>query len=378
MYVIQETAQSIEQQAREEINLSKERPKSLDREMSKSKSTNNFLNLSLDLKNSYVEIKSSLHNIAVLRSPVKRRSSCDSPINFNFENEEKIKSAAENYEKNLNENEKNQGSVILESPSKDYSSAESEGIINNEYSDFNLSESMALSHAREILAFCNRTQSGGDTYFCIDALLRDKEKDFSILTPLGVEADPLEIVIDVIEAKFLPPQSSPQRQSTDSTASKDIFANLGQKSYEFKSDEKGTAGHGGGMSGFNADGSRVKLSMVSQSRSIKKGNLFKNRKIRSLDDCDVDNDPMGGDKMSKGLKGLFFNHKSEGNIGKSLDLHEGKNENVHYSSLHSSLTVTSEEKQLLLDKKLLYEKNSLMDILVVNSEDGENQFKGDY
>jgi hypothetical protein len=31
-----------------------------------------------------------------------------------------------------------------------------------------------------------RTQSGGDTYFCIDALLRDKEQDFSILTPLGM------------------------------------------------------------------------------------------------------------------------------------------------------------------------------------------------
>ena len=30
-----------------------------------------------------------------------------------------------------------------------------------------------------------RTQSGGDTYFCIDALLRGKDRDFSILTPLG-------------------------------------------------------------------------------------------------------------------------------------------------------------------------------------------------
>jgi hypothetical protein len=61
---------------KDEVNLNKERPKSFDmKEMSKSKSTNNFLNLSLDIKSSYVEMKSSLHNIAVLRSPIKRRSS---------------------------------------------------------------------------------------------------------------------------------------------------------------------------------------------------------------------------------------------------------------------------------------------------------------
>jgi hypothetical protein len=34
----------------------------------------------------------------------------------------------------------------------------------------------------------DRTQSGGDTYFCIDTLLRDTEQDFSILTPLGKES----------------------------------------------------------------------------------------------------------------------------------------------------------------------------------------------
>ena len=36
-----------------------------------------------------------------------------------------------------------------------------------------------------ILLIIIRTQSGGDTYFCIDTLLRDTEQDFSILTPLG-------------------------------------------------------------------------------------------------------------------------------------------------------------------------------------------------
>jgi hypothetical protein len=116
--------------------------------------------------------------------------------------------------------------------------------------------------------------------------------------------------------------------------------------------------------------------MVSQSRSIKKSGIFKNRKMKSLNDCDVDNDPIGGDHKSRGLKGLFFNHKSEGYIKKSLDLNEGKNENVHYSSLHSSLTVTAEENQLLLDKRLLYEKNSLLGSLEVNCKDGENGFIG--
>ena len=35
----------------------------------------------------------------------------------------------------------------------------------------------------------DRTQSGGDTYFCIDTLLLDTEQDFSILTPLGKESN---------------------------------------------------------------------------------------------------------------------------------------------------------------------------------------------
>jgi hypothetical protein len=37
--------------------------------------------------------------------------------------------------------------------------------------DFHLSEADAVTLAREILTLSNRTETGGDTYFCIDSLL---------------------------------------------------------------------------------------------------------------------------------------------------------------------------------------------------------------
>ena len=43
----------------------------------------------------------------------------------------------------------------------------------------------SLFHFNLLTIIIIRTQSGGDTYFCIDTLLRDTEQDFSILTPLG-------------------------------------------------------------------------------------------------------------------------------------------------------------------------------------------------
>jgi hypothetical protein len=70
---------------------------------------------------------------------------------------------------------------------------------------FELSEAHALACARDLLVMCNRTQSGGDTYFCIDALLawcgqgRDMENDrVCVLTPLDAEAAPLVIRVDVM------------------------------------------------------------------------------------------------------------------------------------------------------------------------------------
>ena len=60
---------------------------------------------------------------------------------------------------------------------------------------FQLTEAAAVSLAREILSLTNRTETGGDTYFCIDSLLcaTTQDRDMCILTPLGAEADPLEV-----------------------------------------------------------------------------------------------------------------------------------------------------------------------------------------
>lgn len=65
------------------------------------------------------------------------------------------------------------------------------------HGEINISESDALSCARDVLLACSRTQSGGDSYFCAESLLCNR--DFAVLTPLSSEADPLEIVVDIIE-----------------------------------------------------------------------------------------------------------------------------------------------------------------------------------
>jgi hypothetical protein len=62
-----------------------------------------------------------------------------------------------------------------------------------------LDESQALSCARDILLSCNRTESGGDTYLAIEALLI--KKDFAVLTPFASEEEPLEIIVDIVESK---------------------------------------------------------------------------------------------------------------------------------------------------------------------------------
>lgn len=62
-----------------------------------------------------------------------------------------------------------------------------------------LDEGQALSCARDVLLSCNRTQSGGDTYYTIESLLVNKE--FAVLTPFACEADPLEIIVDIVESE---------------------------------------------------------------------------------------------------------------------------------------------------------------------------------
>jgi len=88
-----------------------------------------------------------------------------------------------------------------------------EGILNgssdtaNDYS-FDLTEAQVMACARDLLIFCNRTQSGGDTYFCVDSLLCNKEKELCILAPLASESDPLEIFVDIVQGTSHPIKSS--------------------------------------------------------------------------------------------------------------------------------------------------------------------------
>jgi hypothetical protein len=67
------------------------------------------------------------------------------------------------------------------------------------FSRFDITEAQTLACARDILILCNRTQSGGDTYFCVDSLLCDKSKDLCIITPLAAEADPIAINVDIVK-----------------------------------------------------------------------------------------------------------------------------------------------------------------------------------
>lgn len=68
---------------------------------------------------------------------------------------------------------------------------------------FHLSEAHALACAKEVLTMCNRTQSGGDTYFCVESLLAKCGLDsvaadrLCVLTPFDTESEPLEISLSV-------------------------------------------------------------------------------------------------------------------------------------------------------------------------------------
>ena len=66
---------------------------------------------------------------------------------------------------------------------------------------------------RDILVLCNRTQSGGDTYFCVEAMLAkcglqttaasasgtDDSFRYANLSPLECESDPLHIMVDIVD-----------------------------------------------------------------------------------------------------------------------------------------------------------------------------------
>mmetsp|Transcript_5604 Transcript_5604/g.12768 ORF Transcript_5604/g.12768 Transcript_5604/m.12768 type:complete len:310 (-) Transcript_5604:2834-3763(-) len=107
-----------------------------------------------------------------------------------------------------------------------------------------LSEMSALIAARDVLLACNRTQSGGDTYMCVDALCR--AEGLMVLCPDSAEAEPV-----AIEVEF--------RQSTNPYAATDG----GDRSLSPNASQRGTypnpphGGKAGRRRSFAADRGRV-------------------------------------------------------------------------------------------------------------------------
>jgi len=58
---------------------------------------------------------------------------------------------------------------------------------------FCVTEAQAVSYARDVLLACNRTRSGGDSYYCMDTLCSNQE--LVVLCPSSSEADPLRVVV---------------------------------------------------------------------------------------------------------------------------------------------------------------------------------------
>ena len=96
-----------------------------------------------------------------------------------------------------------------------------------------MTEAQIVQCARSVLMMCNRTQSGGDAYYCVETLLRRRARpgdpesgsnssDVFILAPLSIKTDPLSIEVDIVETDrsfFDPLLNGAQHQHQEKTAS---------------------------------------------------------------------------------------------------------------------------------------------------------------
>lgn len=64
---------------------------------------------------------------------------------------------------------------------------------NPEFRWIGVTELQALSFARDVLLSGNRTRSGGDSYYCVDALCQNQ--GMAVLVPSSMEAEPLSVTI---------------------------------------------------------------------------------------------------------------------------------------------------------------------------------------
>lgn len=60
-------------------------------------------------------------------------------------------------------------------------------------SKYDMSESQALAYARDVLLSGNRTRSGGDSYFCVNALCKNEE--LVVVVPSSAQAEPVSITV---------------------------------------------------------------------------------------------------------------------------------------------------------------------------------------
>ena len=60
-----------------------------------------------------------------------------------------------------------------------------------------LNEVQLVSHTMEILLACNRTQSGGDTYYCVEYLFRNP--NLVVVCPYSTHAEPLQISLELVD-----------------------------------------------------------------------------------------------------------------------------------------------------------------------------------
>ena len=82
------------------------------------------------------------------------------------------------------------------------------------------------------------------------------------ITLLGVEADPLELTIDVIDVKFHPPPTSPKRKNPESGTHKSSRTHTSFTDISGREDGIGKGPGQSQLTGVNRDGSRYVLYYV--------------------------------------------------------------------------------------------------------------------
>jgi hypothetical protein len=89
-------------------------------------------------------------------------------------------------------------------------------IIRAQDGGFDLGEGEVVAVARDVLSSCCRTESGGDTYYCVETLLfpNSTSKDLAVVVPGASDSSPISVHVDIIESApmnidVIPPSATP-------------------------------------------------------------------------------------------------------------------------------------------------------------------------